>query len=503
MDSRSRFAELLDNAPADAEAIEFEESWTTWGTLQGIDRSLDSVLGEYGHGEGTRVGLILENRPECVAVLLSLIARRRCIVTFSSLQPPERLSADIARSDVPVVVGTATALAGDGVRESAGDALVLALGTDAVQVFDDREVRAARQSDISPGVIVEMLTSGTTGPPKRVLLREKQFDTAISTSVPAPPTDSLFRRGVSIVSTPLVHIGGFWGALGPLFAGRRIVLMTKFALEPWLRVITRHRPKATGLVPAALRSILNAGVTADQLDGIEVVTTGTTFCPPELIDDFLETYGIRVLPTYGATEFAGAVAYWTKALHEKWWESKAGSAGRPLPGVTLRVTDENGAEIPAGEQGRLEIRTAQSPVGADSWLRTSDLAVVDADGFLWIRGRADDAIVRGGFKVHPDTVRKVLEQHPSVHEAAVAPRPDDRLGQVPVAGVELEPAEAGTDRAALAKELDGLCRQHLLPYEVPVHIAVVDALPRTPSSKVSRMDLLDVIAADMATSISA
>lgn len=503
MRSRDRLRQLLDKAPPETEAIEFEERWTTWGDLQGIDRALDRELTARDLGEGTRVGIILESRPEHVGVLVSLIAQSRCIVTMSPMQPPERLSADIAASDVPVLVGTAEALSRPGVREAAGDAVVLELRHDAVVSVGPADARPARPEDVSPGVIVEMLTSGTTGPPKRVRLNERQFDTALSTSVPAPPEGVMFRSGVTVMVTPLVHIGGFWGALGPLYAGRRIVLMGKFVLEPWVRAVETHRPRAAGLVPAALRAVLNAGIEPEKLASIDVMTTGTTACPPELIDAFLEKYGIRVLPTYGATEFAGAVAYWTKPMHEKWWGTKAGSAGRALPGVDLRVTDPDGQVLPAGQAGHLEIRSHQSPLGADEWQRTSDLAAVDEDGFLWIRGRADDAIVRGGFKVHPDTVRKALERHPAVHEAAVAPLPDERLGQVPIAGVELEPGASRDDDAKLVAELTALCREHLMPYEVPVQIAILDALPRTPSSKVSRVDLIEQIVATTRKDISA
>lgn len=495
MRSRDRFLQLLEQAPADDEAIEYDEQWTTWGDLQRIDAALDRELTARGLGEGTRVGLVLESRPEHVAVLLGLIARGRCIVTMSPMQPPERLAADITASNVPVLVGSPEALARAGVREAASDAVVLELTPTVLRSIGRPDVRTSSPADVSPNVIVEMLTSGTTGPPKRVRINERQFDSALSTSVPTPPDGALFRSGVTIVVTPLVHIGGFWGALGPLYAGRRVVLMGKFALDPWLRAVEVYRPRATGLVPAALRAVLNAQVAPDRLASIDVVTTGTTACPPELVDAFLETYAIRVLPTYGATEFAGAVAYWTKKMHEKWWATKAGSAGRALPGVTLRVTDPEGAELPVGETGHLEIRSRQSPAGENDWLRTSDLAAVDEDGFLWIRGRADDAIVRGGFKIHPDTVRKALELHPAVHEAAVAPLADERLGQVPVAGVELEPGTSRGDDGALVAELVALCRQHLMPYEVPTQIAILDALPRTPSSKVSRVDLIERILA--------
>jgi len=489
--ARARFLRLLDEAPADAEAIEHDGAWTTWGQIRHLSEVLERELRSRGLGAGARIGVVLENRPEHVAILLAVIATDRCVVTLSGLQPPQRLAADIAASAVPALVATPEVLARSGVIDAAGAATVLSLSATDLEVV----ATSSATSDVSPGVVVEMLTSGTTGPPKRVRITDRQFDGALATSVPEPPAGELFRSGVTLVVAPLVHIGGFWGALGPIYAGRRIALLERFALEPWLRAVRTHRPRAVGLVPAALRSVLAAKVPAEDLSSIEVVTTGTAPCPPELVDQFLDTYGIRVLPTYGATEFAGAVALWSQPMHQQWWEKKKGSAGRPLPGTKLRVVDADGVEQAAGTVGYLEIRTGQSPVGADTWLRTSDLAAIDEDGFLWIHGRADDAIVRGGFKIHPETVRKALEAHPGVREASVAPLPDERLGQVPVAAVEVEPDAPRPD----ARELLAHCRTALLPYEVPIHVAVLDALPRTPSEKVSRVDLLDLIRAELAT----
>lgn len=499
MRARERFAQLLAEAPDDAEAIEFEGAWTTWGTLRSVSQTLDASLNAAGLGEHSRIGLILENRPEHVAALMCLFATNRTVVTFSPLQPPARLAADIGRSDLPAIVGTATMLDQEGVRASAGSALVLDLGVDRVSAHGPVASREPRPEDLSPGVVIEMLTSGTTGPPKRVLLREDQFDTALSTSVTPPPTEGLFRSGVTIVMTPMVHIGGFWGALAPLYAGRRVALFPRFDLESWIDAVATHRPRASGLVPAALRAVLSADVPAEKLSSLEAVTSGTTFCPTELIDAFLEKYGIRVLTTYGATEFAGAVAVWTKPMHEKWWATKAGAAGRPMPGVSLRVTDPDGQELPVGELGILEVKSAQSPVGADAWQRTSDLAILDEDGFLWLKGRADDAIIRGGFKIQPETVKAALERHPAVREAAVAPLPDERLGFVPVAAVEREP---GAEEPSGA-ELRDFCRDILLPYEVPAHVIVVEALPRTPSSKVSRVELLELIRAELGVDVPA
>jgi long-chain acyl-CoA synthetase len=491
--ARKRFGQLLDEAPAEAEVIDFEGAWWTWGQLHTLARELDALLTGLELGAGARVGLVLENRPEDVGVIAALLAGDRCLVTLSPLQPAERLAADITRSALPVVLASPDVLDRPGVRDAIVEfGVAIELSRAASLRVLAGSVRTDQQ--LNPGVSIEMLTSGTTGPPKRVELGDVQLNRALESSGQAPKAGVLLARGVSLVSTPMVHIGGLWGAVAGLYAGRRLAVLPRFSLGPWVDAVEKHQLRAAGLVPAAMRTLLDSEVPPERLESLQVVTSGTAPCPPEQANELLRRYGVRVLMTYGATEFAGAVVGWTLPLHLEWWERKAGSAGRPYPGVRVRVVDDTGTELAEDTVGHLEIRTAQAPQGGDVWVRTSDLARIDADGFVWITGRADDAIIRGGFKVAPDQVKRVLETHPAVREAAVAGLPDERLGQIPVAAVQREPGVP----APTMDELLALCRQHLTPYEVPVYIAVLDELPRTPSSKVSRVDLLDIVRTERA-----
>lgn len=173
--------------------------------------------------------------------------------------------------------------------------------------------------------------------------------------------------------------------------------------------------------------------------------------------------------------------------HAKYAKLKRGAVGRAIPGAQIRIVDqETGVPITDGKTtGILEVQVEKKTEG---WTSTTDLAQIDDDGFLYIKGRADDAIVRGGFKVLPDDVIKVLRQHPDVKDVAVVGVPDDRLGAVPVAVIELQPGVTNADPA----EFKQFAREHLTPYQVPVAYKFVDALPRTHSMKVVRAEVLEI-----------
>ncbi|MGA8331108.1 MAG: AMP-binding protein, partial [Mycobacterium sp.] len=329
-----------------------------------------------------------------------------------------------------------------------------------------------------PGVAVRMLTSGTTGPPKRVDLSYDML--AHSVMGPAdsrPPAPTELRRGVAIINSPLVHIGGVFRILQCVAEARPFVLLERFELDRWAEAVRTHRPRAVSLVPTALRMVLHSELSRDDLAGIRAVTSGTAPLSPDDADAFTEKYGIPVLTSYAATEFGGGVAGWTLADHQQYWHAKRGSVGRANPGAGLRVVDADGTPLEHDQIGLLEVKPAQLGPSAE-WMRTTDMARIDDDGFLWIVGRADQAIIRGGFKVMPDDVRNALEGHPAVAGAAVVGRFDERLGETPVAMVELRKPES-VDAARLIDHL----RTRLARYEIPTDIAIVPELPRTPSGK--------------------
>jgi acyl-coenzyme A synthetase/AMP-(fatty) acid ligase len=291
----------------------------------------------------------------------------------------------------------------------------------------------------------------------------------------AAPTE--LRRGVAIMNSPLVHIGGVFRVLQCVAEARSFVLLERFELNAWAQAVRKHRPRAVSLVPAALRTVLHSDLQRADLDSIRAVTCGTAPLSADDADAFTEKYGIPVLTSYAATEFGGGVAGWTLVDYQQYWRTKRGSVGRANPGAQLRVVDDAGAQVGPDQIGLLEVKPGQLDRSAP-WMRTTDMARIDTDGFVWIVGRADQAIIRGGFKVMPDDVRVALEGHPAVAGAAVVERPDERLGETPVAMVELRES-ASTDTRTLVEYL----RTRLARYEIPTEIAIVDTIPRTPSGK--------------------
>ena len=287
---------------------------------------------------------------------------------------------------------------------------------------DPPEVTAAASPAADPGrpgVAVWMLTSGTTGPPKRVdLTYDMLARSVIGRDPDQSPAPTELRRGVAIVNSPLVHVGGVFRVLLCIAEARPFVLLPKFELETWAQAVREHRPRAVSLVPAALRMVLHSDLTREDLASVRAVTSGTAPLSADDADAFTEKFGIPVLTSYAATEFGGGVAGWTLADHQRTGMTNAAASAAPTRAHNCGWSTTTDAPSAPDEQGLLEVKPAQLGADAD-WMHTTDLARIDADGFLWILGRADQAIIRGGFKVMPDDVRTALEGHPAVLGAAV------------------------------------------------------------------------------------
>jgi acyl-CoA synthetase (AMP-forming)/AMP-acid ligase II len=490
---QDRIAHTL--AAAQGRALGMRERWHDWREVGAVADVISRALDQAGIAPSTPVGLVARNRPGVVAAYLTLLARGLCVVSIHPAQQPAAIASDIRRQRLAAVIAH-----GRDWEESDLFAATAEAGSMGIVVEDD-PVMSARQlpglerprSDSHraplPGVAVEMLTSGTTGAPKRVPMRYSTLKTSV---------EDLHRSrivmGEDELDTPLVEyqpLVGIGGVYYAAYAGthaRPYMLQEKFEPLDYARAIAAYRPKVIGLNPALMRMVIAARVPPESFASLLAVRSGSAPLDEETRRRWEEDYAVPILHIYGATEFGGPVTYWTLEDYRAHHKTKWASAGRAAPGMALRLADrETGQPVPPGGSGMLEVTADR--IGPE-WIRTNDLATIDADGFLFIHGRADDAINRGGFKIPPDLIGDALRRHPAVADAAVAAMPDARLGQVPVAAVECVPSATRPS----ADELREFLRGQLLAYQVPVAVKVVDALPRNAALKVPREQLLALFA---------
>jgi long-chain acyl-CoA synthetase len=476
---RRRLREVL-ALDGSATALTFRGLTFPWSFYSDAIAALESSLA--GHPGAGRIGIVLRNRPGPLAALVATVGTGREVVTLT----PHLGDAGLAQDIVDLAPDAIVAEDEDWARVAVLDAAEMA-GAVALRAGSDRAL-AAQPVGWSPNpalrppgdVAVLMMTSGTTGRPKRVELTHDRMVAAFRAGGLAldEQRPHLSQRA-DILWAPLAHISGLYFALATAMDGRSIALLERFEVGAWAELVRLHRPGYVRLPPTALRMVLEADVPDEAFASVRAVGSGTAALLPELAEAFEDRYGVPVLTNYGATEFAGAIAGWTLKDKSQWDRRKRGSVGRARSGVELRVVDgETGAALPLGTVGLLEARGSQLP-GDGAWQRTTDLAAIDADGFLFIHGRADEAINRGGFTIPPRLIEEALLAHPAVDEASAVGLPDPRLGEVPAVAVTLI---SPVTEQELMEYLTG----RLTSYQRPVAIRVVQQLPRTPSLKVSR-----------------
>jgi acyl-CoA synthetase (AMP-forming)/AMP-acid ligase II len=479
----------------DAAAIHTPTASHPWSSVLSLVEDLNRNLESAAVPPGGTVGILLRNRPAHVAALLGVVSGRRCVVSFSPLLADRVIRDQIGTTHCHVMLAGMEDWARREIEDSVRRSGVLGLEmsselTNPLRVRVPGRVRRPTGGTMAPGVVATVLTSGTTGPPKRVAITQADLEAALVAAsnhagVAEDPVGERLRlrRAVSIVSMPLSHISGLWGVISAAAGGRQLAILERFDPWQWAAMVRAHKPAVANLQPTPLRMVLDVEIPRDWLESLRAVLVGTAPLDPAVADEFTATYGVPTLTMYGATEFAGAVAAWTLTDYRQYWADKRGSVGRAYPGAELRVVDPStGSPVAADCTGVLEVRLRSR--GNNDWVRTTDYAHLDGDGFLWVEGRADNAINRGGFKVLPATIERALRAHPGVRDAVAIGMPDRRLGQIPMAAVVARP-EADVDEAELIR----WCRDRLAPYEVPLHVAVISELPLTASMKVDVLQL--------------
>jgi acetyl-CoA synthetase len=484
------------------------ETWTFADLDERSDR-LAAALVALGVEPGDRVGVVV---PQRAANPVTHLANWKCgavSVPLTVLFGPDALRYRLADSEAVAVVVDSSLR--DTVDQIRGDcpALdhVVELGTSAQgdahafdSLVDDQEpgFDVYESTPATPTAI--MYTSGSTGPPKGVL-----HSHALWLGRAAAAHSYFDHLDEGRLWTPADWA---WGAAlgGTLFAawhyGCPVVGHPREGFDPEAAfgLLARHDVTHTFMPPTALRMLMTVENPTERFDlSLEVFASAGEPLTPEVVNWVTETFAdVSLNEFYGQTELNLVVGNCSR-----WFETRAGSMGRPLPGYEVAILDPESRErLPPGETGEIAVRPGDRRVFFDEywdlpektaakrageWFLTGDLAERDADGFLWFVSRTDDVILTRGYRVGPTEVESAILDHPAVEQVGVVGLPDETIGEAITAFIE--PADTIDDPEQVRTEIRDLVRERLAAYEYPETIRFVDELPTTSTGKIRRATL--------------
>lgn len=393
-------------------------------------------------------------------------------------------------------------------REALGD------GSDRVMVSDDFLAAARAAEPATEGlafadpdsVAIVLFTSGTTSQPKAVELSHNNLTSYVTGTVEfgaASDTDA------ALICVPPYHIAGVSAALSNLYAGRKMVYLPNFDAQEWVRLINAENVTTATVVPTMLDRIVtvleNGGGPAIELPSLRNLAYGGSKVGLPLVRRALELLpDVGFVNAYGLTETSSTIAVLTPDDHRAAQAAttadvarRLGSVGQAVAGVELQIRDEAGNVLPPGETGELFVRGEQvsgrytgigSVLDENGWFPTKDIAMLDDEGYLFIGGRSDDTIIRGGENIAPAELEEVLVEHPHVRDVAVVGVEDPQWGQaivavvVPATGVDPDP-----------EELREFVRKSLRGSRTPDEVVFRDELPTTATGKVLRREIIQTL----------
>ena len=459
--------------------------WTNREVAERVDAAAVR-LRAMGTEPGDIVALMMTNRLE---LIISLFATWRVGAVATPINPAY------------TAAEAAFQLADSGARVVVVDSGLRAkLDAQAVTIIEAEELDRLPRAEVAgvpprpSGLALLIYTSGTTGRCKGVMLTHENLRAMVDSLVVAAqmrPSDH------SLLVLPLFHVNGLVvGTLTPLAVGGQVSIAPRFDPETFWDVVARVRPTFFSAVPTMYLMLLASPATPKDLSSVRVMFCGAAPMPRKAIADIERRFHIPLVEGYGLSEATVA-----STLNPIGGVRKPGTVGQVLPGQQLVILDASDRPLPRGECG--EVGIIGPTVMKGYWnrpdvtalslrngiLHTGDVGYLDEDGYLVLVDRLKDMLIRGGENIYPKEIETVLHGHPAVLESAVVGAPDPRLGEVPVAFVQLRPSTATT-----AEQLLALCRTSLARFKVPPEIRFVDSLPRNSVGKVNKPALRALLA---------
>jgi len=490
----------------DAEALLFEGRSTSYREFNTLSNRVAHGLAAAGLASGARVGYLGKNSDMFFQVTFGCAKSGTVLVGVNwRLAPPEvAYILNDSRIEVLFVAREFWEIVAALRASVPSMRLVIAIEPGHPQWLDlarwrdgypDVEPRTAVASE---DVAVQMYTSGTTGHPKGVQLPHRSFFAMIRQT---PNADMAFdewsERDVSLVAMPNFHIGGVgWGIAG-MRAGARNIVLREFDPAAVLDAIQRYSVSKLFLVPTAMRMVLQLPqARMTRYDALRFIAYGASPIPLDLLREAIAVFRCGFVQLYGMTETTGGATYLPPQDHDVDGNERMRSAGKPFPGVTIKVVDVDGRILPPRVMGEICIRSPANMVGywnlpeatsrtlVDGFVHTGDAGYLDEDGYVYVMDRAKDLILSGGENICPAEVENAIYGHPAVADVAVIGVPDERWGEAVKAVVVLK-----SGLSATPQEIIAYARDRIAGYKLPKTVDFIAELPRNPTGKVLKRDL--------------
>ena len=464
-------------------------------------RIANALVGRFGIKKGDRVGIIAQNGVHYVDLMYGLAKIGAILVPFNWRLKPlelEYAANDCSPEIIICAEGFADLLQSARPRLSCKHYVTLGrVDIPAEARYEDLLAQASPQEPPRPSGLGEddplfiLYTSGTTGKSKGAVIPHRQMlwnciNTVISWG--------LSESDCSPIFTPLYHAGALFVFLAPLlYCGGRVIIEKEFDPEKAIALIERERCTVVLGVPTLYRLWYDCpSYKKADFSSIRFFVNGGAAIPTELMEAWREDKGVVFRQGYGLTEAGVNCMSMTNEESTRY----AGSVGKPIFHSEIRLLDETGREVAAGEPGEICIKGPTTCLGywnnpaataaalQDGWFHTGDMAMRNEEGFIYIRGRYKDMIKSGGENIYSAEVETAFREHPAVLECALIGKPDPKWDEV---GLMIVVLKKGC--AASAPELLAFCKERIANYKVPKEIIFAEALPYSPYGKVVKAEL--------------